>query len=107
MFAIPDALGMLVVNLLKSRSRLEAESFFLRHQLNIALRRAPFRLRLRRSDRAIFMLMTKLWPSLLVRLRWSVRIRSCGGTVLASSCSGGENREIGQSGRRSIVACAI
>jgi transposase InsO family protein len=38
---------------------------FLRHQLNIALRRAPPRFRLRGGDRALFIWMTKLWPSLL------------------------------------------
>ena len=65
MFAILHALGMLVADLFKSRSRLEAEIVFLRHQLNIALRRAPPRIRLRRSDRALFILMTKLWPTLL------------------------------------------
>ena len=41
MFVILHALGMLAVDLFKSRSRLEAENLFLRHQLNIALRRAP------------------------------------------------------------------
>ena len=40
MFAILYALGMFVADLFKSRSRLEAENLFLRHQLNIALRRA-------------------------------------------------------------------
>jgi hypothetical protein len=40
MLAILHLLGMLVVDLFKSRSRLEAENLFLRHQLNIALRRA-------------------------------------------------------------------
>ena len=53
MFAIQPALGMLVADLFKSRCRLEAENLFLRHQLVIALRRAPRRLRLRRSDRAL------------------------------------------------------
>src|SRR5450830_1901131 len=65
MFAILHALGMFVADLFKSRSRLEAENLFLRHQLAIALRRAPPRLRLRDSDRALFILMTKLWPNLL------------------------------------------
>ena len=65
MFAILHALGMFVVDLFKSRSRLEAENLFLRHQLNIALRRARPRLRLRRSDRILLIWMTKLWPSLL------------------------------------------
>ena len=65
MFAILHALGMFVVDLFKSRSRLEAENLFLRHQLNIALQRAPNRFRLRGSDRALLIWMTKLWPSLL------------------------------------------
>ena len=56
---------MLVADLFKSRTRLEAENLFLRHQLNIALRRAPPRLRLRGSDRALLILMTMLWPRLL------------------------------------------
>ena len=50
---------------LKSRRRLEAEILFLRHQLDIALRRRPARLRLRGSDRALLVWMTRLWPSLL------------------------------------------
>ena len=57
---------MLVADLFKSRTRLEAENLFLRHQLNIALRRAPPRLRLRGGDRALLILMTMLWPRLLV-----------------------------------------
>ena len=69
MLAIERALGMFVVDLLKSRSRLEAENLFLRHQLNIALRRAPSRPRLRNSDRVLFLWMTRLWPSLLSAVR--------------------------------------
>jgi hypothetical protein len=65
MFAILHVLGMFVTDLFKSRSRLEAENLFLRHQLAVALRRTPPRLRLRGSDRALFILITKLWPSLL------------------------------------------
>jgi hypothetical protein len=65
MFAILHALGMFVVDLFKSRRRLEAENLFLRHQLSIALRRAPPRLRLRGGDRVLLVWMTRLWPSLL------------------------------------------
>src|SRR6187397_212230 len=65
MFAILHAIGMFVADLFKSRSRLEVENLFLRHQLSIALRRAPPRLRLRGSDRALLVWMTRLWPSLL------------------------------------------
>jgi transposase InsO family protein len=56
---------MFIVDLFKSPRRLEAENLFLRHQLSIALRRAPPRLRLRGSDRALLVWMTRLWPSLL------------------------------------------
>ena len=64
MFAILHALGMFVADLFKSGSRLEAENLFLRHQLTIAMRRAPPRLRLRGSDRALLIWMTRLWPNL-------------------------------------------
>src|SRR3979409_280645 len=65
MLAILHLLGTFVVNLFKSRRRLEIENLFLRHQLNIALRRAPRRLRLRANDRALLVWMTWLWPSML------------------------------------------
>ena len=64
MFAILHAIGMFVADLFKSGSRLEAENLFLRHQLTIAMRRAPPRLRLRGSDRALLIWMTRLWPNL-------------------------------------------
>jgi hypothetical protein len=65
MFSILYALGMFVADQFKSRSRLEAENLFLRHQLNIALRCAQRRPQLRTSDRVLLFWMTKLWPSLL------------------------------------------
>jgi hypothetical protein len=65
MFAILRALGIFVVDLFKSHSRLEAENLFLRHQLNIALRRGRRRPRFRNCDRILLTWMTKLWPSLL------------------------------------------
>jgi transposase InsO family protein len=65
MLAILHLLGTSVANLFKSRRRLEVENLFLRHQLNIALRRAPRHLRLRGSDRALLVWMTWLWPRLL------------------------------------------
>jgi hypothetical protein len=51
MLAILYALGMFVADLFKSRSRLEAENLFLRHQLSLALRQKAPRIRLRGSDR--------------------------------------------------------
>jgi transposase InsO family protein len=65
MLAILHLLVMFVADIFKSRRRVEAENLFLRHQLNIALRQAPPRLRLRGSDRALLAWMTRLWPSLL------------------------------------------
>jgi hypothetical protein len=65
MLAILHLLGTFVANLFKSRRRLEVENLFLRHQLNVALRRAPRHLRLRGSDRALLVWMTWLWPRLL------------------------------------------
>jgi hypothetical protein len=53
MIAVLHMLVMLVADVFKSRMRLEAENLFLRHQLNIAMRRAPPRLRLRGSDRML------------------------------------------------------
>jgi len=65
MLACLQLLRMLVANLFRPRRQLEVENLFLRHQLNIALRGAPHRPRLRGSDRALLILMTWLWPSLL------------------------------------------
>ena len=65
MLAILYALGMFVADLVKSRSRLEAENVFLRHQLILALRQKGPRIRLRGGDRALLVWMVRLWPSLL------------------------------------------
>ena len=46
-------IGALVANLFKPSHRLEVENLFLRHQLSIALRRAPHRVHLRGYDRAL------------------------------------------------------
>jgi hypothetical protein len=62
---IPELLGMFVADLFRPRRQLEVENLFLRHQLNIALRGAPHRPRIRGSDRALLVWMTWLWPSLL------------------------------------------
>ena len=65
MLSILCALGLFAADLFKSRGRLQAENLFLRHQLNIALRRAPPRPRLRGSDRALLVWLTRICPSLL------------------------------------------
>jgi hypothetical protein len=64
MFAVLSAIAIAVTNRFKSRQRLEAENVLLCHQLNVALRRAPARLRLSGIDRAILVWMVRLWPEL-------------------------------------------
>lgn len=58
------ALAIFVANLFKSRRRLEAENLLLRHQLNVAMRHAPARLRLHGVDRAILAGLVRVWPEL-------------------------------------------
>jgi transposase InsO family protein len=75
MLAILYAFGMFVADMFKSRSRLEAENLFLRHQLNLALRQKPPRIRLRGSDRALLVWMASLLDTIQVVqpetiLRW-------------------------------------
>jgi len=65
MFAMLHLLFALAFDRFKSRRRLEVENLYLRHQLNILLRKAPPRLRLRGVDRAFMVWMTRLWPGLL------------------------------------------
>jgi len=65
MLAILRLIVTFVIDLFKSQRRLEAENLFLRHQLNIAVRRAPRRFQLRRSDRILLVWMIRLMPSLL------------------------------------------
>ena len=69
MLVILRLLTTFAANLFKSRRQLEVENLFLRHQLNIALRREPRRLGLRGSDRAVLVWLTRLWPSLIVLTR--------------------------------------
>ncbi len=69
MLAVLHSLGMFIFDLFKPRRRLEAENLFLRHQLNIALRRAPSRLRMDGSDRALIVWMTRLLPSLVCQVQ--------------------------------------
>jgi hypothetical protein len=65
MLVLLRLIATLVIDLFKSQRRLEAENLFLRHQLSIAVRRAPRRFPLRRSDRLLLVWMIRLMPSLL------------------------------------------
>jgi hypothetical protein len=100
---------MFAADLFKSRNRLEAENLFLRHQLNIVLRRAPPRLRLSGFDRVLLVWMTRLWPGLLgaaqvvqpeTILRWHR-------TGFKAFWRWKSRNRAGWRGLRSIVACAI
>ena len=64
MIVTMHALWIFIVDLFKPRWRLQAENLFLRHQLGIALRRAPPRFFLHNSDRALLLWTTRLWPNL-------------------------------------------
>src|SRR5207302_10527220 len=106
MLAILHLLVMFVADIFKSRRRVEAENLFLRHQLNIALRQAPPRLRLRGSDRALLIWMTRLWPSLLgaaqgVEPETILRWYRAGWKAFWRW----KSRKRGQRARRSTVAC--
>src|SRR4030095_12541768 len=65
MVAVIHLRATFIADVFKSRRRLEDENLFLRHQLNIALRRAPQRPRLRAGDRALMVWMTRMSPSLI------------------------------------------
>src|SRR5437660_11681255 len=83
MFAIIHLLATFIADLFKSPRRLEVENLFLRHQLNVALRRAPQRVRLRAGDRALMVWMTRTWPS-LVCTECMARPRSASGFLRVS-----------------------
>ena len=65
MVGIMRALWWILGLRLKSRARIEAENLALRHQLNVVCRQAPKRVRLRSSDRLLFVWLYRLWPDLL------------------------------------------
>ena len=66
MLALLHLLFALIFDRFKSRRRLEIENLYLRHQLNIAMRKAlRSGLRLRGADRAFMVWITRLWPNLL------------------------------------------
>ena len=83
MLAVLHTLRTFVVDLFKPRWRLQAENLFLRHQLGIALRRAPPRFCLHNTDRTLLLWMARLWPNLLGLARVVRPEPSCGGTVRA------------------------
>ena len=67
MIAHLTLLTFVLVSLLKSRGRLEAEVLVLRHPLNVLRRAAPPRLRFTSMDQLIFVWLYRLCPSLGMR----------------------------------------
>ena len=65
MLTLLHTLAICLCNLFKPRHRLAAENLFLRHQLGIAIRRAPTRPRLSGFDRVLMVWMTRASPELL------------------------------------------
>ena len=65
MFSVLALFGALLAWLRGSRASRDAEILVLRQQLLILRRQAPARLRLRNSDRLIFIWLYRLFPSLL------------------------------------------
>ena len=65
MIDLVKLLGGWLVGLFRSHADREAEIVFLRHQLLVLRRSAPPRLRLRTTDRLIFVWLYRLFPSLL------------------------------------------
>ena len=98
MLATLHLLATFIATLLKPRRRREVENLFLRHQLNIALRRAPHRPRLRGSDRALIALMTWLWPACSVCPASFGLTRSCGGIGRGFGPIGAGDRAVSQGG---------
>jgi hypothetical protein len=56
------ALFALVGSTLQTRAAMQAEIVALRHQLAVLQRSAPRRLRLKQSDRMLWILLSWLWP---------------------------------------------
>ncbi len=113
MFPILHVLWLFVVDIFKSRGRLEAENLFLHHQLNIALRRAPPRLRLYGSDRALLVWMTRICPGLLdisrvvkpeTILRWH---RSTARSTISGTAFFRASLIFGQHPRRSAIGTRL
>ena len=65
MIGIMRALWRTVGSRFKSRERLEAGNLALRHHVTVLRRSVPGRLRLRGSDRFLFVWLYRLWPSVL------------------------------------------
>src|SRR3974377_1397390 len=103
-FSVLLSFANFVVDLFKSRRRLEAENLLLRQQLNVALRDAPRRLRLCGVDRAVLVGLVRSWPDLARSVRVVKPRRFCVGIGWGSAPIGAGDRRRGQGGRRLTAA---
>src|SRR5580692_10686144 len=62
------ALFAFVASSFRTRTALQAEILALRHQLAVFQKNAPLRLRLERSDRLLWVLLSRWWPAIRDRL---------------------------------------
>ena len=86
------ALFALVASSFRTRAALQAEILALRHQLAVFQKNAPGRLRLQRSDRFLWVLLSRFWSGWADACRWFNPIRSSVGTEALSPGIGPENR---------------
>ncbi len=105
MFSVLWAVAIFVANLFKSRGRLAAENLLLRHQLNLALRRAPARLRLRGFDHALLVGLIRFWPDLTSALQVVKPETVLRWHRLGFGPIGGGSPRSGQGDRRLTVGC--
>src|SRR5262245_29770208 len=106
MFAIIYLLATFIADLFKPPRRLEVENLFLRHQLNIALRRAPQRVRLRAGDRAVMVWIPEGGRACSVCPASFGLTRPCGGIEQDFGLIGAGNLAVDQGGPELAVSCA-
>jgi hypothetical protein len=96
----------LISSLLKSKSRLEVENAALRHQLTVLQRKVRGRVQFTNSDRLLFILLYRWFPSVLKAmtiLRPETLVRA--GIVPVFAVTGAGNRAPWEPGRRSKQIC--
>ncbi len=101
MLALFVALLAALRSAIRARLELEAEILALRHQLAVLQRQAPKRPRLGRTDRLLWVLLSRLWPHTGDgRSGLSHRTPSCAGTGRASPSPGAGSHDLEVPGGR-------
>src|SRR5215470_18116991 len=89
------ALPALVASTFRTRAAQQAEILALRHQIAVLQQSAPRRLRLKQSDRLLWILLSRFWPG------WRRRLRIFQPNT-SSAGIGGHSQAIGL-GNRAVV----